>query len=159
MGNWLTDYVSDFFGRLPSDMKLRSSKTKVFCEISLKNDMLTRHLTSELQYDLDRFSDVYMDALSKSLRLPREKHFEPQKVLRDPGASTILTSKSRSRRSVMQVLPTWTSKSAENMPVFNDFDFEIALSPHVHAAHICACTSLCWQFLGGSSQYSRKLDS
>ena len=32
-----------------------------------------------------------MDALSKSLRLPREKHFEPQKVVRDPGVlSSIL---------------------------------------------------------------------
>ena len=31
-------------------MKLWSSKTKRFCETWLKNDMLTKHLTSELQY-------------------------------------------------------------------------------------------------------------
>ena len=32
-----------------------------------------------------RFSDFYEDAVSKSVRLPREKRFEPQKVVRDPG--------------------------------------------------------------------------
>ena len=36
--------------RLPSKMKRWSSKTKLFCETSFKNDMSTRHLTSELQY-------------------------------------------------------------------------------------------------------------
>ena len=36
--------------------------------------------------------------VSKSLRLPREEHFEPQKTSRDPGALTVLTSKSFSRR-------------------------------------------------------------
>ena len=39
--------------------------------------MLSRRLTSELQYVLAIFSDFYEDAVSKSLRLPHEKHFEP----------------------------------------------------------------------------------
>ena len=38
--------------RLPSKMKRWSSKTKLFCETSFKNDMSTRHLTSEFQYVL-----------------------------------------------------------------------------------------------------------
>ena len=36
--------------RVPSKMKRWSSKTKLFGETSFKNDMSTRHLTSELQY-------------------------------------------------------------------------------------------------------------
>ena len=39
--------------------------------------MLSRRLTSELHYVLASFNDFYEDAASKSLRLPREKHFEP----------------------------------------------------------------------------------
>ena len=66
--------------------------------------------------------------VSKSLRLPREKHFEPQKVVRDPGVLTILTSKSFSRAGVVQILATSTSKSAPRLSVFNDFDFRIALA-------------------------------
>ena len=65
--------------------------------------------------------------LSKSLRLPREKHFEPQKVVRAPGVLTILTSKSFWRAGVVQILPTSTSKSAPRLSVFNDFDFQIVL--------------------------------
>ena len=42
--------------RLPSKMKLWSSKTKLLCETSFKNDMSTRHLTSELQYVLAIFN-------------------------------------------------------------------------------------------------------
>ena len=38
--------------RLPSKMKRWSSKMKLFCETSFKNDMSTRHLTSEFQYIL-----------------------------------------------------------------------------------------------------------
>ena len=38
--------------RLPSKTKLWRSKTKLFCETSFKNDMSTRHLTSEFQYVL-----------------------------------------------------------------------------------------------------------
>ena len=41
--------------RLPSKMKLWSSKTKHFCETSFKIDMLSRHLTSEFQYVLTIF--------------------------------------------------------------------------------------------------------
>ena len=66
--------------------------------------------------------------VSKSLRLPREKHFERQKVVRDPGVLTILTSKSFSRAGVVQILATSTSKSAPNLSVFNDFDFQIVLA-------------------------------
>ena len=66
--------------------------------------------------------------LSKSLRLPRETHFEPQKVVRDPGVLTILTSKSFSRASVVQIFGISTSKSTPNLSVFNDFDFQIVLA-------------------------------
>ena len=41
-----------FSARLPSKMKRWSSKTKLFCETSFKNEMSTRHLTSEFQYVL-----------------------------------------------------------------------------------------------------------
>ena len=64
----------------------------------------------------------------KSLRLPRKTHFEPQKTSRDRQFLTILTSKSRSRAGVVQILRSWTSKSAPNLPRFNDFDFQIALA-------------------------------
>ena len=40
----------------------------------------------------------------------------------------ILTSKSLSRAGVVQILSMSTSKSAPGMPVFNDFDFQIALA-------------------------------
>ena len=66
--------------------------------------------------------------VSKSLRLPRETHFEPQKTSRDRQFLTILTSKSLSRAGVVQFLRSWTSKSAPNLSVFNDFDFQIALA-------------------------------
>ena len=65
--------------------------------------------------------------MSKSLRLPRKKHFEPQKVVRDPGVLTILTSKSFSRAGVVQILATSTSKNSPRLSVFNDFDFHIIL--------------------------------
>ena len=199
-------------------MKLWSSKTKHFCETSLKNEKLARHLTSELQYvstifrwmlqkycacreeveprhtnscnchakwslqsntsvtwNLQPFHGfcvggfkhrhrkarnpcachakrIVLEPLliptpanvfatltnscachafwnvSKSLRLPRENHFEPQKVVRDPGVLTILTSKSCWRAGVVQILPTSTSKSRPRLSVFNDFDFQIAVS-------------------------------
>ena len=41
---------------------------------------------------------------------------------------TVLTSKSRSRAGVVQILSRSTSKSAPGLPVFNDFDFQIALA-------------------------------
>ena len=66
--------------------------------------------------------------VSKSLRLPRENHFEPQKVVRDPGVLTILTSKSFSCAGVVQILPASTSKSRPRLSVFNDFDFQIVLA-------------------------------
>ena len=66
--------------------------------------------------------------MSKSLRLPREEHFEPQKTSRDPGALTILTSELLSRAGVVQILATWTSNNAPAPSAFNDFDFQIALA-------------------------------
>ena len=53
---------------------------------------------------------------------------ELQKVLRYRQFLTILTSKSVSRAGVVQILPTWTSKSAAISPVSNDFDFQICLA-------------------------------
>ena len=75
-----------------------------------------------------RFSDFSKDAVSKSMHLPREQHFEPQKMVRDPGVLTILASKSFSRAGVVQILPASTSKSAPTPSAFNDFDFQIALA-------------------------------
>ena len=66
--------------------------------------------------------------VSKSLRLPREKHFELQKMVRDPSVLTLLISKSLSRAGVVQSLATSTSKSAPTLSVFNDFEFQIAVS-------------------------------
>ena len=66
--------------------------------------------------------------VSKSLRLPRETHFQPPKTSRAPGVLTILTSKSLSRAGVVQILRSSTSKSIPIMPRFNDFDFRIALA-------------------------------
>ena len=50
------------------------------------------------------------------------------KVLRTFQFLTILISKSFSRAGVVQILATSTSKSAPIMPVFNDFDFQIAVA-------------------------------
>ena len=66
--------------------------------------------------------------VSKSLRLPRETHFQLQKTSRAPGVLTILTSKSLSRAGVVQILTTSTSKSAPNLSVFNDSDVVQILS-------------------------------
>ena len=65
--------------------------------------------------------------VSKSLRLPREKHFEPQKVVRDPGVLTILTSKSFTRRRGANFSDFNFQKYSEDL-VFNDFDFQIVLA-------------------------------
>ena len=205
--------------RLPSKTKLWRSKTKLFCETSFKNDMSTRHLTSEFQYVLVIFkwmlqkycachekveprhtnsgnchtrndhcqatlpwleicnpstdsaskasniditkreitapatrnasfrslfksttpANVFATLtnscachvfcnVSQSLRLPRETHFQPPKTSRAPGVLTILTSESFARAGVVQILRSSTSKSAPNLPRFNDFDFQIALA-------------------------------
>ena len=50
-------------------------------------------------------------------------------MVRDPGALTVLTSKSLSRHSVVQILRILTSKSRPTMPVFSGFDFRMALAP------------------------------
>ena len=50
-----------FSARLPSKMKLWSSKTKHFCETSFKIDMLSRHLTSEFQYVLTIFKRMLQE--------------------------------------------------------------------------------------------------
>ena len=49
-------------------------------------------------------------------------------MLRTCQFFTNLTSKSLSRAGVVQILSSSTSKSASNMPVFNDFDFQIVLA-------------------------------
>ena len=55
--NWsFEDQKRSFSARLPSKMKLWSSKTKHFCETSFKNHVSTRHLTSEFQYVLAIFN-------------------------------------------------------------------------------------------------------
>ena len=50
------------------------------------------------------------------------------KVLSRRQFFTILTSKSCWRAGVEQILATSTSKSAPNLSVFNDFDFQIVLA-------------------------------
>ena len=55
-------------------------------------------------------------------------HYEPQKLVRDPGVLTILTFKSFSRAGVVQILATSTSKSAPTLSVFNDLDLQIVLA-------------------------------
>ena len=74
------------------------------------------------------------------LRLPRilrpveipapatRKALWTSKMVRDPGALTILTSKSLSRARVVQILAASTSKSALAPSVFNDFDFQIVVA-------------------------------
>ena len=49
-------------------------------------------------------------------------------MLRTHGVLTILTSESLSRAGVAQILRSSNSKSALTPPVFNDFDFQIALA-------------------------------
>ena len=79
-------------------------------------------------HELLRLPRILQRNASKSLRLPRETHFEPQKTSRDRQFLTILTSKSLSRAGVVQILRSSTSKSAPSMARFNDFDFQIALA-------------------------------
>ena len=49
-----------------------SSKMKLFCETSFKNDMLTRRLTSEFQYDFGCFKSTApaTKKLSRGMRIP-----------------------------------------------------------------------------------------
>ena len=60
-------------------------------------------------------------------------------MLRTCHVLTILTSKSLSRAGVVQILSMSTSKSAPNMPVFNDFDFQIALARRRAWCKFCRC--------------------
>ena len=115
-----TNYLSDWLTDWPTDW-LPEAVLRDFPEIWYVEQALDLRITI-------RFSDFHEDAASKSLRLPREKHFEFQKMVRDPGVLTILTSKSLSRAGVVQILATRTSKSAPALSVFNDFDFQIALA-------------------------------
>ena len=50
------------------------------------------------------------------------------KARRNPQVLTIFTAKSFSRAGVVQILSMSTSKSAPTPPVFNDFNFQIALA-------------------------------
>ena len=76
----------------------------------------------------------------KLLRLPRilqpveipapatRKPLWTSKNVPRPSAFNISTSKLFSRAGVVQILRSSTSKSAPNLPRFNDFDFQIALA-------------------------------
>ena len=66
--------------------------------------------------------------VSKSQRLPREKHVQPPTTPRDRQFLMSLTSKSLSCAGLVQILQGSTSKSPPGLPVFNDFDFQIALA-------------------------------
>ena len=71
------------------------------------------------------------NGLSTSKNVPQRCKFcEAQlpKVPRHRQFLTILTSESLSRAGVVQILRSSTSKSAPTPPVFNDFDFQIALA-------------------------------
>ena len=86
-----------FSARLPSKMKLWSSKTKHFCETSFKNEALKLkneaflrdflqkwHVDQTLDLRIAiRFSDFQLDA-SKVLRLPRKSWAEAYEVLQLP---------------------------------------------------------------------------
>ena len=199
-----------------SKTKFWRSKTKLFCETSFKNDMSTRHLTSQFQYvlmifkwmlqkycachekveprhtnscnchakwslpsntsvtwNLQPFHGFCVEGFKHQhhkarnhcachakrilseplqihhachrfcnphelLRLPRilqcvaipapATRNTPPKTSRTPGVLTILTSESFARAGVVQILRSSTSKSAPNLPRFNDFDFQIALA-------------------------------
>ena len=80
---------------------------------------------------------------TKSLRLPREKHFELPKTSREAGVLTLSTSKSLSRAGVVQILRSSTSKSAPSLPVFNGFDFRIARAAADPSHHLAFRTYLC----------------
>ena len=111
MINWQPNWLPNW--QLPSKMKLRSSKTKLFCETVCKNEAsklknkpfcetsLKNVETLDLRITI-RFSAFHMDAVSKSLR---------------------------SRHSVVRILRTATSRSHPKLSVFNDIDFRIAFAP------------------------------
>ena len=95
-------------------------------------------LPRKMQFEPPKTSwapSVLMVLTSKSLSLARAwcKFYgaQLQKALRTHCALTILTSKSLSHHIVAQILRSWTSKSAPTPSVFNDFDFQIALSHSV----------------------------
>ena len=80
----------------------------------------------------------------KSLRRSREKHFEPPKTFRDRRFLTILTSKSLSRHSVVQIFRSSTSKSAPSVSVFKEFDFQICLAPPQRGAKFAGLNFQKW---------------
>ena len=63
-----------------------------------------------------------------ALARKRGANFAKLKMLRTCQFWTILTSKSLSRADAVQILSMSTSKSAPGLPVFNDFDFQIAFA-------------------------------
>ena len=81
--------------------------------------MLTRHT---------RFLRIYVDAVPKSLRVPREKHFELQKVFPRPwcfNGVDFQTALAPQRGAKFADL--YFKKSTSS--VFNDCDLRIALAP------------------------------
>ena len=113
--------------------------------------MLTRRLASELKYVLAvgipalatqkapwtskngprpwRFNDFDFPIALAPQRGASFADLNFKKVVRTCQLLTILTSKLFSRHSVVQILATWTSKSAPTLPVCNDFNFQIVLAP------------------------------
>ena len=74
------------------------------------------------------FSRFWLPNRSRAQALCKFCRLQLPKVLRRRQFLTILTSKSSSRAGVVQILRSSTSKSAPTPPVFNDFDFQIALA-------------------------------
>ena len=119
--------LQPFHGFCVGGFKHRHRKARNPCACHAKRIVSDR---LQIHHACQRFCNPhpYFCNVSKSLRLPRENHFEPQKTARDRQFLTILISKSFSRASVVQILWSSTSKSAPNMPRFNDFDFQIGLA-------------------------------
>ena len=88
---------------------------------------------------------MYFATKSKSLHLPREKHFQPPTTCRNRQFLTILTSKSISLGGVVQILRSSISKSAPNPWCFNDFDFQIGLARR-RGAKCLQDTASFWRF-------------
>ena len=79
-----------------------------------------------------RFAHFWQGAQSL-MRPPRETTSEPPKLVRNPGAFNILTSKCASRHHGVHFFDISTSKSAPCPSVFYTFDFEMCFAPQRRA--------------------------
>ena len=73
------------------------------------------------------------DKVHNPLRLPRETTSQRPKVVRTPGAFSILTSKCASRHNGVHFFDISTSKSGPNMVCFIHFDLEMRFAPQRRA--------------------------